>query len=95
MRTYAVLGLRLVQPHGALSDCLLRRLNVCLAHYIQGDRIIVCGGSTGSAHTEAFAMRRYLMTSGHVPRKSIILENRSTDTISNVWQLQKVCVQRK
>lgn len=22
---------------------------------------IVCGGSTGSAHTEAFAMRRYLM----------------------------------
>lgn len=91
MRTYAVLGERLLPPRGALSPILARRLDACLARYRPGDAVIVCGGSTGSAHTEAFAMRRYLMQAGGVPRRSIILENRSTDTISNIARLRSVC----
>ena len=89
--TYAVLGERLRPPRGALSVILVRRLDACLARYRPGDVVIVCGGSTGSAHTEAFAMRGYLMQAGGVPRRSIILESRSTDTISNIARLRSVC----
>ena len=91
MRTYAVLGERLRPPRGELSPILVRRLDACLARYRPGDAVIVCGGSTGSVHTEAFAMRRYLMQAGGLPRRSIILENRSTDTISNIARLRSVC----
>ena len=70
---------------------LRARLRKCRELYAPGDRVIVCGGNTcGSrcTHTEAYVMKAYLRQ--HLPAKHIVLENRSTDTISNIRNLARM-----
>ena len=93
MRYYAVLGERLLVGD-RLSSILRRRLLACLACYRVGDRVIVCGGNVCGVpycrHTEAYVMRKFLVSRG-VSSRDIILENRSLDTIDNIINLGEIC----
>ena len=90
MAILAVLGNKL-HAHNRLPHIVKARLRKCLELYRPGDRVIVCGGNVCGArctHTEAYVMKAYLRR--HLPAARIRLENRSTDTISNLRNLERM-----
>ena len=90
MAILAVLGSKL-HARNRMPRTLLARLRKCRKLYTSGDRVIVCGGNVCGArcsHTEAYVMKAYLRQ--HLPAKHIVLENRSTDTISNIRNLARM-----
>jgi uncharacterized SAM-binding protein YcdF (DUF218 family) len=90
MAILAVLGSKL-HAHNRMPHVVKARLRKCLELYRPGDRVIVCGGNVCGArctHTEAYVMKAYLRQ--RLPADSILLENRSTDTISNIRNLERM-----
>lgn len=90
MAILVVLGHKL-RAHNRMPPIVKARLNKCLEVYKPGDRVIVCGGNVCGkrcTHTEAYVMKAHLRQ--HLPPGRIILENRSTDTISNIRNVARM-----
>lgn len=79
-----VLGAQ-VRPEGVPSQTLRRRLLLALETWRSHPAPIVCCGAQGGDEPEAEAefMARFLAEQG-VPRASLLIENKSRDTIENI-----------
>lgn len=78
-----VLGYAL-HDDGSMDDKLVKRLEIAqsVAQHYPNAKIIVSGGVAQSGVTESFLMRQWLIDKG-VKSENIIVEDKSTDTVSN------------
>lgn len=94
---YAILG-EVLFPGNLIKYSLKSRLQKLLDLFQLGDVVIVCGGNVcgrpNCQHSEAYVMKKYLIQHG-LEKSSIVLENRSQNTIENIDYLQKKCRQLK
>ena len=92
MKIIVVLGDKL-HANNKMSSNLKSRLDKCIEIYKTNNLVIVCGGNVcGSKcnHTEAYRMKKYLLNKSEILKNKIILENKSTDTITNIKNMKKI-----
>ena len=88
MKTILILGHRLL-PSGNISNILKQRLNIGIKYYKKGDVFLVSGGkNTNVFHTEAYEMKKYLLS--YIPNAKIICESKSISTIENIKFSKKI-----
>ena len=90
-RTALILGAA-VRPDGSASPGLRRRVEHAadLFHCGEVARVIPCGGVGRHGPSEAEVMAAILRDRG-VPAQALVLEGRSTDTISNIGNALRLC----
>ena len=90
MRTYVILGRKC--KNDIIHPILKKRLDAFIRLYKKGDIVILSGGKTSkNKHSEAYLMSKYIKKYINIPKKKIILENKSLDTIDNVcFTLKKI-----
>jgi len=87
---YVILGHKL-KKNSNISKTLKSRLDKGVEKYKKGDIIIVCGGNNAKVqHTEAYVMKKYLISEGNIPTFSILTENKSLSTEENIINLSKI-----
>lgn len=81
-----------VRPDGSASPMLRRRVLRGAALYHRGDvgRVVLCGGVGRHGPSEAAVMAGILRAEG-LPDAALVLEERSTDTISNIGNALALC----
>lgn len=85
MNIVIILGEKLNRD-GSISSILKHRLDKFInIQNKKNYKIIVSGGKVEkkALHTEAYAMKRYLMNIGNVPKEKIITENKAQNTVEN------------
>ena len=88
MKTILILGHKLL-PSGNISNILKQRLNTGIKYYKKGDVFLVSGGkNTNVFHTEAYEMKKYLLS--YIPNAKIICESKSISTIENIKFSKKI-----
>ena len=88
MKTILILGYKLL-PSGKISKILKERLDTGIKYYKKGDMFLVSGGRNRNVyHTEAYEMKKYLMT--HIPNAKIICEYNSISTLENIKFSKKI-----
>jgi uncharacterized SAM-binding protein YcdF (DUF218 family) len=77
---YLILG---YSHKNEIHPILKKRLDLFIKLYKIGDKVILSGGNPNkNAHTEAFMMSQYLRQT--IPKKDIIIENKSVSTKENI-----------
>ena len=85
MVTYVILGYKL-KKNGKIHPILKKRLDFFLKKYKKGDTVILSGGNNNKKiHSEAYIMSKYIKENIDIEKQNIILENRSNDTIQNIF----------
>lgn len=92
---FVILGNKLKQ-NSKMTNILKSRLDKGIEKYKKNDVIIVCGGNTANEmHTEAYVMKKYLVSVGNIPESSIIKESRSISTHENLIFLSNILFKKK
>lgn len=89
--TAIVLGAA-VRPDGTASPMLRRRTLHAAQLFRRGEvaRAVLCGGVGRHGPSEASVMAQILLQEG-VPEEALVLEDRSTDTITNISHAVALC----
>jgi uncharacterized SAM-binding protein YcdF (DUF218 family) len=72
------------------QEAAVRTLDAVRLYRIYGKPIIVSGGSVAGSSAEAYILARFLTDLG-VPRRSILIEDRSRDTAENAEYTAQIC----
>lgn len=90
MVTYVILGYTL-KKNGKIHPILKKRLDFFIKKYKRGDTVILSGGNNNkNAHSQAYTMAKYIKEYIDIEKQNIILENRSKDTIENIFYTFKI-----
>ena len=95
MTTYVILGFRL-NKNNKIHPILKKRLDFFIKKYKKGDTVILSGGNNNkNAHSQAYTMAKYIKEYIDIEKQHIILENRSKDTIQNIFYTFNILKKRK
>jgi len=87
---YVILGYKL-NKNNKIHPILKKRLDLFINKYKKGDKVILTGGNTNNnTHTQAYIMSKYIRKYIDIKKTQILLENKSMNTIDNVFFTFKI-----
>ena len=82
---YVIFGYKL-NKNNNIHQILKNRLDFFIKKYKKGDKVILSGGNTNkNTHTEAYIMSKYIRKHIDISKNDILLENKSLNTIQNIF----------